>query len=162
MKRRKVAGLLKGLSTKELQNLIATKKKLDILQGKKKTIEKELGSVKKQINSLEDSMIKIGKKKPAVRRKKVGKKAARKTARKTRRKRVVQPSLSSLIVEILKEKKRPMKVNDIHDTLLKEKKYKTVAKNFKANVRILLYKNEKGLFKKVGPGKFGLAKTKKK
>ena len=162
MKRRKVAGLLKGLSTKELQNLVAVKKKLDILQGKKKAIEKELGSVKKQINSLEISMIKIGKKKPAVRRKKVGKKAARKPASKTRRKRVVQPSLSSLIVEILKEKKRPMKVNDIHDTLLKEKKYKTVAKNFKSNVRILLYKNEKRLFRKAGPGEFGLAKSKKR
>ena len=162
MKRRKVAGLLKGLSTKELQNLVAVKKKLDILQGKKKAIEKELGSVKKQINSLEISMIKIGKKKPAVRRKKVGKKAARKPARKTRRKRVVQPSLSSLIVEILKEKKRPMKVNDIHDTLLKENKYKTVAKNFKSNVRILLYKNEKRLFRKAGPGEFGLAKSKKR
>jgi hypothetical protein len=161
MKKRKVAGLLKGLSTKELQELIGTNNELDILQGKKKALEKQLASVIKQINSLESSVIKIGKKKQAVRVRKEGKKVARQSVRKTGRKRIVQPSVSSLIVEILKANKQPMKINDIHDALLREKKYKTQAKNFKANVRILLYKNDKGLFKKVGPGKFGLAKGKK-
>ena len=67
-----------------------------------------------------------------------------------------------MIAEILKEKKKPLGVNDICDALLKEKKYKTKAKNFKANVRILLYKNEKGLFRKSGPGRFRLAAIKKK
>ena len=43
------------------------------------------------------------------------------------------------------------------EVLLKEKGYKTKAKNFKSQVRILLYKNEKGLFKKTGPGKFSHA-----
>ena len=67
-----------------------------------------------------------------------------------------------MIVELLKEKKKPMKINEICEAVLKEKKYKTQAKNFKANVRILLYKNEKGLFKKVKTGLFGLAAAKKK
>jgi hypothetical protein len=82
--------------------------------------------------------------------------------RAAKKERIVQPSLSSLVVQILKEKKKPQKVNDITEALLSEKKYKTQAKNFKANVRILLYKNDKKLFKKVGPGQYGLAtKTKR-
>jgi ABC-type branched-subunit amino acid transport system ATPase component len=72
----------------------------------------------------------------------------------------LHPADVNRIAEILREKKRPLGVNDICDALLQEKKYKTKAKNFKANVRILLYKNEKGLFKKAGPGRFRAAAKK--
>jgi len=61
------------------------------------------------------------------------------------------------VVEVLGEKKKPMKVTDLCDTVLKEKKYKTRAKNFKSQLRILLYKNDKKLYKKVGPGLFTLS-----
>jgi len=37
--------------------------------------------------------------------------------------------------------------------------YKTKAKNFKANLRIMLYAKKKGLYEKRGPGKFALAST---
>jgi uncharacterized Zn finger protein len=89
-------------------------------------------------------------------------KAAAKKRRVQTRNGTAQPPLSSAIVEILKTKKKPLKVNEIHDALLNEKKHKTKAKDFKAVVRIVLYKNEKGLFERVGPGAFVLAKTKSK
>jgi HB1, ASXL, restriction endonuclease HTH domain len=154
MKRPNVVGLLENVSAKELQSLIAAKKKLDTLQGRKKALEKEHASVSRQI----DSLTRTSAKRPTAR----VKKAPKKSVKRPRRKRILQPSLSTVIVQVLEEKKRPMKINDIHDTLLKEKDYKTEAKNFKANVRILLYKNEKGFFKKVGPGRFALARAKKK
>jgi hypothetical protein len=70
------------------------------------------------------------------------------------RRRIAQPSLSALIVEILKEKKRPLGINEISDALLKEKGYRTRAKDFKAQVRVTVYRNDKGWFKKVKAGLF--------
>jgi repressor of nif and glnA expression len=64
------------------------------------------------------------------------------------RKRIRQTSVSSLIVEILKEKKNPLGLNEICDSLLKQKGYQTKAKNFKSQVRILLFKKEMGAFSK--------------
>ena len=167
MAKKELLTLLRSASVKDLKELLALKKDLDELERKQQQLLKQFTSVSKDIGSIQTTFGK-SKKKPAARAKKPTKKAARKPAKKktakkrTKKKRVVQPSLSSLIVEILKEKKRPLGVNDICDALLKEKKYKTRAKNFKANVRILLYKNEKGLFKKAGPGRFRLAAAKKK
>jgi hypothetical protein len=93
----------------------------------------------------------------------------KKGVRKAKRRRIAQPSLSSLIVEILKEKKRPLRINEICDALLKEKNYQTRAKDFKGQVRVMMYRNDKGLFGKPKPGLFKLVtdarpkkKTKKK
>ena len=163
MAKKELLTLLRSASVKDLKELLALKKDLDELERKQQQLLKQFTSVSKDIGSVQTAFRKSKSKKPAGRVKKATKKAARKPAKKRKtKKRVVQPSLSSLIVEILKEKKRPLGVNDICDALLKEKKYKTRAKNFKANVRILLYKNEKGLFKKAGPGRFRLAAAKKK
>jgi|GEM_PF-385873 len=104
-------------------------------------------------------------KKPATKKsanKATVREAAAKKRRARTRNRTAQPPLSSVIVEILKTRKKPLRVNEIHDALLNEKKYKTKAKNFKAIVRNILYKNEKELFEKAGPGAFTLAKTKSK
>jgi len=172
MAKKELLTLLKSASVKDLKELLALKKDLDELERKQQALLKQFTSVSKDIGSIQTTFGKSKRKKPAARVKKATRKAARKPAKKktkkkggkkrTTKKRVVQPSLSSLIVEILKEKKKPLGVNDICDALLKEKKYKTKAKNFKANVRILLYKNEKGLFKKAGPGRFRLAAAKKR
>ena len=151
--------MLQSASVKDLKELLVLKKELDALEKKEKALLKQFTSVSKDIGSIQTAFGKPSRrKKPAARVKKTTRKGTRKSAKK----KAVQPPLSSLIVEILKEKKKPLGVNDICDALLKEKKYKTKAKNFKANVRILLYKNEKGLFKKAGPGRFRLAAAKKK
>ena len=159
MAKKELLTLLQSASVKDLKELLALKKELDALEKKEKELLKQFTSVSKDIGSIQTAFGKPSRrKKPAARVKKTTRKGTRKSAKK----KAVQPPLSSLIVEILKEKKKPLGVNDICDALLKEKKYKTKAKNFKANVRILLYKNEKGLFKKSGPGRFRSAAAKKK
>ena len=159
MAKKELLALLQSASVKDLKELLVLKKELDALEKKEKALLKQFTSVSKDIGSIQTAFGKPSRrKKPAARVKKTTREGTRKSAKK----KAVQPPLSSLIVEILKEKKKPLGVNDICDALLKEKKYKTKAKNFKANVRILLYKNEKGLFKKAGPGRFRLAAAKKK
>ena len=159
MAKKELLALLQSASVKDLKELLVLKEELDALEKKEKALLKQFTSVSKDIGSIQTAFGKPSRrKKPAARVKKTTRKGTRKSAKK----KAVQPPLSSLIVEILKEKKKPLGVNDICDALLKEKKYKTKAKNFKANVRILLYKNEKGLFKKAGPGRFRLAAAKKK
>ena len=159
MAKKELLTLLQSASVRDLKELLALKKELDALEKKEKALLKQFASVSKDIGSIQTAFGKpSGSKKPAARVKKTTGKGARKPAKK----KPVQPPLSSLIAEILKEEKKPLGVNDICDALLKEKKYKTKAKNFKANVRILLYKNEKGLFRKSGPGKFRPAAAKKK
>ena len=159
MAKKELLTLLQSASVKDLKELLALKKELVALEKKEKALLKQFTSVSKDIGSIQTGFGKTSRsKKPAARVKKTTRKGTRKSAKK----KAVQPSLSSVIAEILKEKKKPLGVNDICDALLKEKKYKTKAKNFKANVRILLYKNEKGHFKKAGPGKFKLAAAKKR
>jgi hypothetical protein len=146
MAKKELLTLLQSASVKDLKELLVLKKELDALEKKEKELLKQFKSVSRDIGSIQSAFGKPSRRTPADRIKK----------------KAVQPSLSSLIAEILKEKKKPLGVNDICDALLKEKKYKTKAKNFKANVRILLYKNEKGLFKKAGPGRFRLGAAKKR
>jgi len=158
MTKGELVALLEAVTVEELKNAIPLKEKIERLEKRRKSLEKELASVVKQIESL-------GMPKSAA----SPGRAKKKGVRKARRRRVAQPSLSSLIVEILKEKKRPLKINDICDALLKEKNYQTRAKDFKAQVRVMMYRNDKGLFRKPKPGLFKLAadaqpqkKTKKK
>jgi len=158
MKKGELVALLEAVTVEELKNAIPVKEKIERLEKRRKSLEKELASVVKQIESLGMPKAVTSPGRPK-----------KKGVRKARRKRIAQTSLSSLIVEILKEKKRPLKINDICDALLKEKNYQTRAKDFKAQVRVMMYRNDKGLFSKPKPGLFKLAadaqpkkKTKKK
>ncbi len=159
MAKKELLALLQSASSKDLKELLALKKDLDALEKKQKDLLRQFTSVSRDIGSIQATFGKPGGGKRTGRVKQAAGKATRRAAG---RKRAVRPSLSSLIVEILEEKQKPLGVNDICTALLGEKKYKTRAKNFKANVRILLYKNEKGLFKKAGPGRFRAAASKKK
>ena len=159
MKKAELVALLEAVTVEELKNAIPMKEKIERLEKRRKSLEKELASVIKQIESL--GMLPKAVTSPGG-PKKTG-------VGKARRRRVAQPSLSSLIVEILKEQKKPQKINDICDALLEEKNYQTRAKDFKAQVRVMMYRNDKGLFSKPKPGLFNLAadaqpkkKTKKK
>ena len=76
-------------------------------------------------------------------------------------KRIAQPTMSSLVVEILKDEQGGvLTLQQIADKLLKEKGYKTRSKNVSNSLGVMLYQNRQGLFKKAGPGKFTLAKKK--
>ena len=144
MKKSDISHLLQLVSIDDLTNLIPVKKKLDALRKKRKDLDRKLAGVDKQIQAIESSLGKTISLRPG------------KTDSGKGKTRIDQPSLASVTLEIMKEKKGPLTVNDIHDALLNEKKYQTQAKNFKGNLRVLLYKNDKGLFRKVGPGEFGL------
>jgi len=155
--------MLNTVSVADLKSLLTAKEKLDKLQLKKSSLEKDLASVDKEIASLQGS---LGKPVSAMRRgrkpgqkQSISKKKAVRAKRKPAAKgtKPAQPSIQSLILEILKDKKKPLSVNEIADSLLKEKKYKTKSSNFKNQLRVLLYRNQRGLFKKVGAGQFGLA-----
>ncbi len=151
MAKKELLALLQYATVKDLKELLALKKELVALEKKQQELLEQFTSVSKDLGSLQTSLGKHGRTKAGTRVK-----------ARTRKGRGAQPPLSSLIADILKEKKRPLGVNEICDALLQEKKYKTRAKNFKANVRIVLYKNDKGLFKKAGPGRFRLAPAGKK
>ena len=146
MKKGELVALLESVTVEELKNAIPMKEKLERLEKKRKSLEKELASLVKQIEALG---VPVTETSPGRSRKTAGGKA--------RRKRIAQPSLSSLIVEILKEKKRPLTINEICEALLEEKNYRTRAKDFKAQVRVMMYRNDKGLFSKPKPGLFKLA-----
>jgi len=75
-----------------------------------------LASVNRQIESLQRSLGKTG-----ARRRGRPKGTTKKKEVKKASKRIRQPSLSSLIVDILKEKKEPLGVNNICGAVLKEK-----------------------------------------
>jgi hypothetical protein len=152
MKNGSLVLVMEAVSAQDLKELAAIKGKLVELEKRKTALEKEHGAVVAQIDALRKSVAKTwarrtrGVLKPGA----VGKRQAG-------RKRIAQPSLSSLIVEILKESKKPVGINQISEALLNAKKYKTHSKNFKGQLRVLLYKNEKKLFKKAGPGLFTVA-----
>lgn len=152
MKRERIAALMGSVTVGELKGLIARKGKIDQLAKKRRALEKGLADVNRQMAELEKALERLaGRGKPA-RPATVGWKT-----KAGRRKRIRQPSLTSLVAEVLRETKKPMRVGDLCTAVLEGKKYKTRAKDFKSQLRILLYKNEKGLFKLTRPGTFTLA-----
>ena len=157
MKKQQMFRLMQTMSASDLQSLVPMKVKMEGLESKKATLERELSVVSRQIMLLQGSLGKAGGRKTPIKVK-----VKPKGAVGIPRRRIEQPSLASVVVGILKAKKGPAKVNDICEAVLTEWKYKTNSKNFKGQLRILLYRNEKGLFEKVGPGLFALAKSKEK
>jgi hypothetical protein len=152
VKKAGLAALMGSVTVGELKGLIALKGKIEGFDKRKRALEKDLADVNRQMDALEKAVEKVaGKGKPARMP------SERKRVAGRRRKRIRQPSLSSLVLEVLEERKKPMRIADICAAVLGGKKYRTRAKDFKSQLRILLYKNEKGLFKKAGPGTFAVA-----
>lgn len=148
MKRKDLATLMESLSVADLKQLLEVKGKLEELTRKKQELERNLQDVNRRIATLLGSVKGL----PAAAVQGVGRKGPP-----AKRRRIAQPSLASLIVEVLRENRRPMKVNDIARAVVEKKKYVTRARDFKSQIRILLYKNEKKWFKKVAPGLFAVA-----
>lgn len=148
MNRKDLASLMESVSVADLKHLLEVKGKLEALTQKKKELEKNLAEVHRRIAALLGSARGL----PAA----AGKGAVRK-GKPGQRRRIAQPSLASVIADVLRESRKPMKVNDIAATVVQKKKYRTRARDFKSQIRILLYKNEKKLFKKVAPGLFTVA-----
>ena len=103
--------------------------------------------IDKKIEKLDGKISKLGK---GV----SGKKVTRVSTRK--KKRITQPPLDSVIVDVMKKSKKPLTVNQLEEIIKKEKRFVSNSKNFKNNIRVVLYKNDKKSFRKVAPGKFAL------
>jgi len=139
--------VVESITARDLKELVAVKGRLVGLEKKKGALEKQLAAVTQEIEAI---------------RKLVAKRWAKRSrnlplAGAAVAQRSAQPSLASLIVEVLKKEKKALGINEICDAVLKEKHYRTRSKDFKAQVRVLIYKNDKGLFKKTAPGLFTLA-----
>ncbi len=134
--------LIESVSIEDLKKLIPLKEKHERLEKRKEQLEKELASVVREIESLGFS---------------VADTSSALSGKRGKKRFTGQPSLASLIVEIMREKKRPLTINEICDALLKEKNFRTRAKDFKAQIRVMIYRNDKGLFSKPKPGLFELA-----
>ena len=146
MKKQELITLLRSVTAQDLRKAVVLKEKMDKLEAKREALQRELGGVMDALAAIRGQV-----------EQRAGGAAAGRPRAATRTRRGARPSLSALIVEILQEKKRGLKINEICDALLEEKHYKTRAKNFKGQIRVLLYRNEKGLFKKAGPGLFELS-----
>ena len=73
-------------------------------------------------------------------------------------------SLPEVVVQVMRDKKAPLSVDELADIILKGKLYISASKNFKNNLRVILYRNKKEIFKRVSAGMFqlteGTAKSK--
>ena len=153
MRREDLFSVMESVTARDLTELASIKGRLVVLERKRASLEKELAAVVQEIETIRKSVAKRWSK----RSKASLKTGEAKGAGAGRGKRVAQPALASLIVEVLKQKKKALGINQLCDAVLKEKQYQTDSKNFKGQLRVLVYKNEKGLFKKTAPGLFTLA-----
>lgn len=170
MKNQDLRNLVESVTVSDLKDLMDLKGKIDSLEKKRAELQKSLTGVDKEIEALQASMQKrLHKGKPAGRprgsaaatpgKAGTGRAPGRPKGTRGRKRGAGQLPLDRVVQEVLEEKKKPMRVSEICDAVLGEKKYRSKAKNFKGQLRIVLYKNEKGFFKKEGPGLFGLARS---
>jgi len=153
--------LVKSTTLSDLQSMIAARGKLDKLLEKKSALKGNISAIDQEITSIEQSLTRPTSKTKAPSSSRKKSPATKKKKTRTRRaKRGSQPSMQSLIAEILREKNRPLSVNEIADALLNEKSYKTTSKDIKHQLRVMLSLNKKGLFKKLGSGMYGSAERK--
>jgi hypothetical protein len=66
-------------------------------------------------------------------------------------------TVKDAIVDLLREKRKPMHYKDITDTLLREGRYKTKSKNFLSTVAITIMRDKR--LKRVEPGIYALRKN---
>jgi len=132
----------------DLQLVAAVKKKLTRLRGKKYAIYKEIEGIEKKLEPIRKAL-------PAQALDESGLTRMRQALQKAvRQKGHRRPSMESLILEILRESNDPVSINELADRVINERGYRTRSPNFKNQLRVLLYRNRKGLFRKVGPGRF--------
>lgn len=129
---------------KELHDLFSLKNSVEKILSLQLNIEKRLTGLERQLEKLHKT--------PS------GKPDLPKSARKARgRKRKAQTPLTDVIIQVMREKKGPISVNELADAISKGKLFTSKAKNFKNNLRVILYRNNKDLFNLASRGMFELA-----
>lgn len=136
---------------KDLKNLLALPKTLNKILFNLTVITKKIEKLEQKVEKTQKGLSK---------RMAIAERATLK--KKAGRPRKAQTPLADVIVQVMQKNKGPVSINDLADAIIKGKLFVSKSKNFKNNLRVVLYKNEKGLFKKVSKGKFELAGEKKK
>ena len=143
---RKKTTNLEEASVDELKKMLAVKEKTEGLEKKRDALVADIAKIDAQIEKIlsgKTARKKVVRKKKAtkkrvtkkrVARKKVTRKAAtKKTAKKRTAKKAPKQTVESVVVDLLKAHGKPMKFQDILETVQKKKLVKTKSKNF-ANV----------------------------
>jgi hypothetical protein len=164
---RKISALVQ-LSTAELKKLLAARERIDVLEAERTRLERELGAVERELKSLLGGEGKV----PARGRKAAGKKTAKKkavkkktvkkttgkTAKKAPRKAAAKGGrvrLEDVIVAVLREAGGKMAYKDLHETIVKGKRFATRASNFDNVLRRTLSTSK--AVKRVGRGVYAPA-----
>ena len=177
---RNKSSLLNDLSTTDLKRLLAARERIDVLEGEKSRLVKELTRVERELAKLMSGAMGSGprKKKAAkkkVARKKVSKKKVAKkkvSSKKTTRKKVVKKSapkkvaaakprgkskmkLEDVIVAVIKKNRSPIAFQDLKARIVEGKLFKTKSGNFDNVLRRTLSTSK--MVKRVGRGIYGVA-----
>lgn len=169
---RKKSSLLNDLSTADLKQLLAARKRIDVLEVERSRLMKALAKIENELGKLMSGTAKAGtgsgKK---VRRKTVPKKAVAKKAgrKKVVRKKTVKKKapqrrkaagsgkmkLEDVIVSVIRENRKPMAFQDLKARIVKGKLFKSKSGNFDNVLRRTLSTSK--AVKRVARGVYGIA-----
>jgi hypothetical protein len=124
----------------------------------RRDLEALLVWVTKELQTISGLLGKPGTKKAPVPAGKPTKKVAGKPAGSSG----ARPSLASTVAEILKEKKKPLSIDDLAQALQKKRKDKSQGRQLKAQLKDLFQRNPRGMFKRTKTGSYTLASNPKK
>ena len=141
----------------ELKDLFSIPQTLKKIEKRQEEIEKMLAVLIDRTSSSELKPRKKGpgapKKKGVPRKRKKGVVRAKRKAARSGKKSVIE-----LIASVLKGKKKPLSIAEIHDAIVSQKIYTGKSQDLKKLISVSLYRNPKNIFERKGPGKFKLAK----
>jgi len=127
-----ISQILKVANVDQLKRLVEVKQQMDDLEEQRTDLAKRLAEIDNAIQRLgKDEKILV-----VSHKDKSGE------------------TLSDVVENVLKNTDRPLHISEIADTILVEKRYKTRSKNLRGQLGVMLYRDHKNRFKKVGRGLF--------
>lgn len=162
---RNKSSLLNDLSTTDLKRLLAARERIDVLEGEKSRLVKELARVEGELAKLMSGATgggprkkKAGKKKAAkkkVARKKVVKKSAPRKVAAAKPRGKSKMKLEDVIVAVIRKNRSPIAYQDLKARIVEGKLFKTKSGNFDNVLRRTLSTSQ--MVKRVGRGIYGVA-----
>ena len=147
--------ILQKVSLKDLHDFVEIKETIDKLEHRKAALERELREINDDLGKIFEKLPNLGIELPPKKRR--GRRTrAEAMDRQEPPKRPKQTPLAELVKTVIQENGEPMAVDEIVHVLLNERRYRTKSTNFISNLRVLLYHNKKGYFRRVSPGVFDL------
>ena len=155
---------------KSIRALLEIPNTVQKLERQQKEIERRINDLIETVSAsgmkstAEPSVPKVEVPAPKPRKKTTKRKAAKRRApKKKTAKRAVKrapaagdPSISDMIESVLKGKRKPLTITEIHAGIVEKKVYTGKSQNLKKMISVVL--NRKPMFERTAPGKFRLAK----